>query len=70
MFLIPGASVWHLPLAGWSVNRPGILSATFLILRPERASTLSVLLVLTTLWSHVLKALRVFRVAVVLVVVL
>lgn len=70
MFLIPGIAVCHLPLVGWTVSRPGIVSAVFLILRAETASTLSVLLVLTTLWSHVLKALRVFRVPVVLVVVL
>lgn len=45
-------------------------SAAFLILRAETASTLSVILILSTLWTHLLKALRSFRAPVVLVVIL
>jgi cobalt/nickel transport system permease protein len=41
-----------------------------LVARSETAATLAILLVLTTPWTHVLKALRVFRVPVVLVVIL
>ena len=48
----------------------GLLSAGYLVSRVETASTLSVLLILSTPWTHVLKALRVLRVPVVLVVIL
>ena len=41
-----------------------------LVARVETAATLSVLLILCTPWSHVLKALRVLRVPVVFVVIL
>ena len=40
------------------------------MLRVETAATLALLLIYTTPWMHVLKALRVFRVPVVLVVIL
>ncbi len=45
-------------------------SAVFLILRAETAATLSALLVLTTPWPWVLKALRTFRIPAVAVVIL
>jgi energy-coupling factor transporter transmembrane protein EcfT len=45
-------------------------SAAFLILRAETTATLSLLLVLTTRWPHVLKALRSFRIPVIVVVML
>ena len=41
-----------------------------LVLRAETAATLAMVLVFTTPWTHVLKALRVFRVPVVFVVIL
>ncbi len=48
----------------------GFRTAAFLVSRAETASTLSALLVLTTPWPWVLKALRTFRCPVVLVAVL
>jgi cobalt/nickel transport system permease protein len=69
-FVIPGRIVWRLPGLAWPVTAQGLLSAGYLISRVETAATLSVLLVLCTPWSRVMKALRVLRVPVVFVVVL
>jgi len=69
-FLIPGRVVWRLRWLGWPLTAQGLLSASYLVTRVETAATLSVLLILSTPWSHVLKALRVLRVPVVLVVIL
>jgi len=69
-FVTPGRVVWHLPGLGWSVTAQGLASAGYLVLRVETAATLCVLLVLTTPWNHVLKALRVLRVPAVLVTIL
>ena len=69
-FMIPGREVWRVPWAAWPVTAQGVASACYLVGRVETAATLSVLLVLCTPWSHVLKALRVLRVPVVLVVIL
>ncbi len=69
-FVIPGREVWRLPVVGWPMTAQGLLSAGYLVSRVETASTLSVLLILSTPWTHVLKALRVLRVPVVLVVIL
>ena len=70
IFLTPGRVVWTLPLAGWSVTAQGCMAAARLVARAETAATLAVLLVLTTPWPHVLKALRTLRVPAVLVVIL
>ena len=69
-FLVPGRMVARLPGPGWPITSPGLASAAYLVTRVETAATLSVLLILCTPWNHVLKALRVFRVPVVLVVIL
>ncbi|MGO8792577.1 MAG: cobalt ECF transporter T component CbiQ [Terriglobia bacterium] len=69
-FVIPGRVVWRLPGLGWPLTAQGLMSASYLVTRVETAATLSVLLILSTPWNHVLKALRVFRVPVVLVVIL
>jgi cobalt/nickel transport system permease protein len=69
-FVTPGRVVYHLPWLGWSVTAQGLASAGYLVLRVETAATLYVLLVLTTPWNHVLKALRVLRVPAVLVTIL
>ena len=69
-FVIPGQAVWRIPALGWVVTRQGLLSACYLVTRVETAATFSVLLILSTPWTHVLKALRVLRVPVVLVVIL
>lgn len=69
-FVTPGRVVYHLPWLGWSVTAQGLDSAGYLVLRVETAATLCVLLILTTPWNHVLKALRVLRVPAVLVTIL
>lgn len=68
IFLTPGrtiATIGPLP-----VTEQGLRSATYLISRAETAATLSALLVLTTPWPWVLKALRTFRCPMVLVAIL
>ncbi len=70
IFITPGRVIYQLPLLGWVVTAQGLSSAVFLLLRVETTVTLSLLLVLTTLWTHVLKALSVLGVPVVLIVIL
>lgn len=68
VFLTPGRPI---PLwGGICITAQGLRGAGFLVARAETASTLSALLVLTTPWPWVLKALRTFRCPVVLVAVL
>jgi cobalt/nickel transport system permease protein len=69
IFLTPGATLYRLPVFEWAVSYQGLRSAAFLILRAETAATLSVLLILCTLWTHLLRALRFFRLPVILVVI-
>lgn len=57
IFIVPGEAVAHLPVVHWPITLQGVRSATFVIGRAETAATLSLLLVLTTPWPHVLKAL-------------
>jgi cobalt/nickel transport system permease protein len=70
LFLTPGRTLYTLPLLGWIVTAQGLRAALYLIMRAETAATFSVLLVLCTPWSNLLKALRVLRVPIVLVVIL
>ena len=70
LFLTPGQAIYALPHFGWTVTAQGLRAAAYLIMRAETAATFSVLLVLCTPWSMLLKALRVFRLPVVLVVIL
>ncbi|MGC9946906.1 MAG: cobalt transporter CbiM [Bryobacteraceae bacterium] len=70
IFLTPGAAVWRVPLLGWAVTQQGVRSAAFLVLRAETAATLSTLLILTTLWTRLLHALRYFRAPIVIVAIL
>lgn len=70
IFITPGRVVYHLPLLNWAVTAQGLQSSLYLITRVETAVTLSLLLVLCTLWTHVLKALWVLRVPVVFIVIL
>ena len=65
LFLTPGTTLYGLP-----ITLQGLRSACFLVLRAEVAATLMLVLIHTTPWTHVLKALRIFRVPVVLVVIL
>jgi cobalt/nickel transport system permease protein len=66
IFITPGRPL-H---AGWPITAQGLRTTGFLFLRAEAAVSLSTLLVLTTRWAHVLKALRVLRMPVVFVVIL
>jgi cobalt/nickel transport system permease protein len=56
LFLTPGNVIYRL---GWlAITAQGMRSALVLVARVETAVTLSTLLVLTTPWMHLLKALR------------
>ncbi len=70
LFLTPGSAVLALPWLRWAITAPGLRAALYLILRTETAATFSALLILCTPWSSVLKALRLARVPVTLVVIL
>jgi cobalt/nickel transport system permease protein len=70
LFLTPGETICTLSPLGWIVTAQGLRAATYLIMRAETAATFSVLLVLCTPWSSLLKALRVLRLPIVLVVIL
>lgn len=70
LFLTPGKVIYRLPIFHWTVSAQGLTSAGLLVLRSEAAASLALVLVFTTPWMHVLKALRMFRVPVVFVVIL
>jgi len=70
IFITPGDAVFQLPVLHWTITAQGLTSAFYLISRAETTVTLSLLLVLCTLWTDVLKALRVLRVPTVFVVIL
>ncbi|HWU65056.1 MAG TPA: cobalt ECF transporter T component CbiQ [Ensifer sp.] len=69
-FLVPGKVVATLPVLDWTVSEQGLRSAGFLIGRAETAATFAALLVLTTSWPHVMKAMRALGVPVAVVAVL
>ncbi len=60
-FAVPGPALVHLPL-GLVITRTGALTALFLLLRVSTSVSLGLLLVLTTPWNTLLKALSVLRV--------
>jgi cobalt ECF transporter T component CbiQ len=70
LFITPGEVLARLPLLGWPITWQGLRSAAYILARVETCATLALLLVLCTPWTHVLKALRVLRVPVVIVVIL
>jgi cobalt/nickel transport system permease protein len=70
IFLTPGAELWRSPNGVLAITTPGLRTAAFLILRVESSATLALLLIFTTPWMHVLKALRVLRAPVLVVVIL
>ena len=70
IFITPGEIACRVPILGWPITYPGLTSAAYLLLRAETAATFATLLILTTLWTHVLRSLRFFRVPVVFVVIL
>jgi len=70
VFLTPGSITYRLPVLDWPVTQQGLHGAAFLVLRAETAATLATLLIFTTLWTHLLHALRYFRVPAVMVAIL
>jgi len=68
--LTPGQAVVYLPVVGWPITDHGLHSALGLFARAETSATLAALMVLTTPWAQLLKALRVLRVPVLFVVIL
>jgi cobalt ECF transporter T component CbiQ len=70
LFLTPGDGLYRVPGLNWTVTAQGLTTAGYLLLRVETAATLALLLVVTTPWMQVLKALRVFRIPVVFVAIL
>ena len=70
VFMTPGEPMGRVPLLHWTATWQGAHSALRLLVRAETAATLAMLLVLTTPCTHVLKAMRVLRVPVVLVIIL
>ena len=69
-FLVPGKIVATLPVLHWTISEQGLRSAAFLIGRAETAATFAALLVLTTSWPHVMKAMRALGMPVAVVAVL
>jgi cobalt ECF transporter T component CbiQ len=61
LFLTPGPALLTLPL-GIAVTRTGAMSALFLLLRVGTSVSMAVLLILTTPWNTLLKALGVLRI--------
>lgn len=70
LFTTPGQVVGYIPPLGLRITCQGFRSAAFLVTRTETAATLALLLVLSTPWAQLLKALRTFRVPAVLVAIL
>ncbi len=69
LFLTPGEEIGRLPLLDWTITAQGARSAALLLLRTETASTFSLLLVLSSRWNELLRALRFFRVPTTLIVI-
>lgn len=61
LFMTPGPALWTLPW-GWVITRPGATTALFLLLRVGTSVSLALLLIWTTPWNTLLKALSVLRV--------
>jgi cobalt/nickel transport system permease protein len=69
LFLTPGPILAHLPL-GLIITQTGCVTALFLLLRVGTSVSMAILLVLTTPWNSVLKALGVLRVPAVIILIL
>jgi cobalt/nickel transport system permease protein len=70
LFLIPGQMAILLPVLNWTITWQGLTSAAFLVLRAETAATLVLAVIVTTPWHRLLRALRLFRIPVAVVVIL
>ncbi len=69
LFITPGPVLARLPL-GLVITQTGLTTAVFLLLRVGTSVSVAVLLVLTTLWNSVLKALGILRVPAVIILIL
>jgi len=69
LFITPGTVLVHLPL-GLVITRTGLTTALFLLLRVGTSVSVAVLVILTTPWNSVLKALDVLRVPAVIILIL
>ena len=69
LFITPGPVLARLPL-GLVVTQTGLTTAVFLLLRVGTSVSLAVLLVLTTPWNSLLKALGVLRLPAVVILIL
>ena len=69
LFITPGTILVHLPF-GLVITETGLTTALFLLLRVGTSVSVAVLLVLTTPWNSVLKALGVLRVPAVVILIL
>jgi cobalt ECF transporter T component CbiQ len=58
IFLTPGTELARVPLVDWPVTRQGVMSASYVIARVLANTTISAVLIFTTPWSHLLKAMR------------
>jgi cobalt/nickel transport system permease protein len=58
LFLTPGQPLFPAPALHLSISVQGVRTAVLLVLRVETAATLTTVLVLSTPWTHTLKALR------------
>lgn len=58
LFLTAGDPAGNMPLTGWTMTRQGIHAVTFLVLRVAVSISLMLVMVLTTSWPRLLKALR------------
>jgi cobalt/nickel transport system permease protein len=67
---VPGPILATIPWLGWHISATGLRSAAFLILRSEISITLSFIMITTTLWTHILKSLRIFKIPTLIVVIL
>ena len=70
LFVVPGEVLAHLPLLDWTLTRQGAQGAALLVARALTSATLALLLVATTPWPQLLKALRSLGVPVVVVAIL
>jgi cobalt/nickel transport system permease protein len=68
LFITPGIVLMRLPF-GLVVTQSGCLTALFLLLRVGTSASMAVLLVLTTPWNNVLKALGILHIPAVVVLI-
>ncbi|MEP7364459.1 MAG: energy-coupling factor transporter transmembrane component T [Acidobacteriota bacterium] len=68
LVLTPGPAVAVVPGTAWPITATGLRSAGFLLGRVLATTTICSALMLSTPWHHLLKAMRVFRLPVVAVV--